>query len=94
MKRGSRMTSKRRVLEALRDGNWHSAIELCKPSIGGIAFNQRIGNLRASGLMIESEKIPDRSYYRYRLDTPLEKIDFEGCKRIWTVEEWNNGQQN
>lgn len=86
------MTSKQRVLDALRDGNWHSAIELCKPSIGGIAFNQRISNLRATGLVIESEKIPDRSYYRYRLDTPLEKVNFDKCRRVWTVEGETNAK--
>jgi len=73
------VTVKQRVLKVLADGRWHTAVELCQPQVGGIAFNQRLGELRRAGFEIECERVPGKPYFRYRLLTPPVRIDFEKC---------------
>ncbi len=50
-------TARGRVLFALRDLQWHSHLDLAKPSVGGPRFPARLLELRRLGYKMESRAI-------------------------------------
>lgn len=65
------MTSKQRVLQALKDAGEHglNTVALCQPEVGGVRFSARIQELRDDGYDIQSTCIRLGSW-RYWLVPP------------------------
>ena len=59
-------TSLRRVLDLMRDGQWHDADEICR--VGGRSAVRRLWDLGQYGHRYAKERVPGRRpLYRYRL---------------------------
>jgi len=54
-------TARGRVLLMLSDLDWHSHLELCKPSVGGPRYPARVLELKRLGYRIESRALDDGS---------------------------------
>lgn len=60
-------TAKGRLLLLLLDGYWHSSVELSGPGVAGLAYRQRLSDLRDLGVIPEHRMHGDTTYYDYRL---------------------------
>lgn len=55
------------VLNVLKDGAWHSTVELSVSSSGGSEGTRRLRELRALGYQVEKRKKADSTQFEYRL---------------------------
>jgi len=63
------MSGCNRILEALRDGEWHTSADLYR-QCGHLILHSRISDLRHKGYVVEGRNVPGKSGvdgYQYRL---------------------------
>ena len=72
------MTHCEQVLEALRDGEWHTTADLYRRTDGFLILHSRISDLRKQGHNVEGRHVPGRSGadgYEYRLLSSVTFVD-------------------
>ena len=63
---GKRLSKRDALLALLSDGQWHSALECQRPSVGGSRYSARMGELKDLGYRIERQTL-DHQLFHYRL---------------------------
>ena len=66
------------ILNALRDGQWHTTADLYRATGGFLILHSRISDLRRRGHIIDGRHVPGRSGadgYEYRLADRVEYVD-------------------
>ena len=74
--RAKRLSHKERVLLLMSDGQWHSNVEICDPSIGGNRGVGRLWEAQREGLIVYEKKCigVDEYAYRYVRVKPAEPV--------------------
>ena len=66
------------VLDALRDGQWHTTASIYKATGGFLILHSRISDFRAKGHNVEGRHVPGRTGaegYEYRLAPSVTYVD-------------------
>ncbi len=72
------------VLDALRDGEWHTTASIYKATGGFLILHSRISDLRAKGHNVEGRHVPGRTGaegYEYRLTPSVTYMDVPKVRR-------------
>lgn len=63
-----------RILDALRDGEWHTTADIYKATGGFLILHSRVSDLRKKGHNVEGRHVPGRTGadgYEYRLSSSV-----------------------
>lgn len=77
------MSHCQRILDALRDGQWHTTASLYR-ELGGMILHSRISDLRAKGHNVEGRHVPGHSGaegYEYRLAPSVTFVEVPRVRR-------------
>jgi hypothetical protein len=72
-----------RILDALRDGQWHTTHDLYT-TVGPMILHSRISDLRRKGHNVQGRHVPGRTGadgYQYRLQPSVEYVDVPRTRR-------------
>jgi len=69
-------TLKRKILNLLSDGQWHSMFEMVRFCNEATSISQRIGDMIRAGIEFDRRHFGSR-HWQWRLITPVDQIDFE-----------------
>ncbi len=80
---GVQMSHCQRILDALRDGQWHTTHALYI-EVGPMILHSRVSDLRAKGHIVEGRHVPGKTGadgYEYRLCSSVEYVDVTKVRR-------------